>query len=125
MLNAGVEFIKALRLSTGLIRNESLRESLEEAAVQIREGRKIADAFSRVHFLPSMIPSMIRVGEESGRLKEIFLEIHQIFDERFKNSVKRALTLLEPLIIIVMGMVVGFIVLTLIQTVMSVGNLKL
>jgi general secretion pathway protein F len=71
-----------------------------------------------------MIPNMIRVGEESGNLKEIFFEIYQIFDERFKTSVKRALTLLEPAIIIVMGMLVGFIVLTLIQTVMSVGNLK-
>ena len=75
-------------------------------------------------FLPPMIPNMIRVGEESGSLKEIFFEIYQIFDERFKTSVKRALTLLEPTIIIVMGLLVGFIVLTLIQTVMSVGSLK-
>ncbi|HVO67136.1 MAG TPA: type II secretion system F family protein [Syntrophales bacterium] len=125
MLEAGVEFIKALRLSTGLIRNGSLRESLEMVAVQIREGRKIADAFSHVSFLPPMIPNMIRVGEESGSLKEIFFEIYQIFDERFKTSVKRALTLLEPAIIIIMGFLVGFIVLTLIQTVMSVGSLKL
>ena len=124
MLEAGVEFIKSLRLSTGLIRNAGLRESLEAAAAQIREGKKIADSFSQVTFLPPMIPNMIRVGEESGNLKEIFFEIYQIFDERFKTSVKRALTLLEPAIIIVMGMLVGFIVLTLIQTVMSVGNLK-
>ena len=46
---------------------------------------------------------MLRVGEESGSLKEIFFELYQIFDERFKNSIKRVLTLLEPLIIIVMG----------------------
>jgi general secretion pathway protein F len=124
MLEAGVEFIKSLRLSTGLIRNAGLRESLETAAVQIREGKKIADSFSHVSFLPPMIPNMIRVGEESGSLKEIFFEIYQIFDERFKTSVKRALTLLEPAIIIVMGLLVGFIVLTLIQTVMSVGSLK-
>jgi general secretion pathway protein F len=125
MLEAGVEFIKALRLSTGLVRNKSLRESLEGVAIQIREGHKIADAFSRVTFLPAMVPNMIRVGEESGSLKEIFFEVYQIFDERFKTGVKRALTLLEPAIIIVMGLLVGFIVLTLIQTVMSVGNLKL
>jgi len=124
MLEAGVEFIKSLRLSTGLISNASLRESLEAVAVQIREGGKIADSFAQVSLLPPMIPNMIRVGEESGNLKDIFFEIYQIFDERFKTSVKRALTLLEPAIIIVMGMLVGFIVLTLIQTVMSVGNLK-
>jgi GTP-dependent phosphoenolpyruvate carboxykinase len=47
---SGVEFIKSLRLSTGLIRNASLRESLETAAVQIREGKKIADSFHRYPF---------------------------------------------------------------------------
>ncbi len=72
-----------------------------------------------------MIFNMIRVGEESGSLKEIFFEIYRIFDERFKTGVKRALTLLEPAIIIIMGMLGGFIVLTMIQTVMSVGGVKL
>lgn len=125
MLGAGVEFIRALGFSTGLIGNAGLREALEGAALQIREGRKIADAFSQISYLPPMIFNMIRVGEESGSLKEIFFEIYQIFDERFKTGVKRALTLLEPAIIIIMGLMVGFIVLTLIQTVMSVGSLKL
>lgn len=125
MLGAGVEFIRALGFSTGLIGNAGLRDALEGAALQIREGRKIADAFSQISYLPPMIFNMIRVGEESGSLKEIFFEIYQIFDERFKTGVKRALTLLEPAIIIIMGLMVGFIVLTLIQTVMSVGSLKL
>lgn len=124
MLEAGVEFIKSLRLSTGLISNAGMRDALEGAAAQIKEGRKIAEAFAQVQFLPPMAVNMIRVGEESGSLKEIFFEIYQIFDERFKTSVKRAMSLLEPAIIIVMGLLVGFIVLTLIQTVMSVGNLK-
>lgn len=124
MLEAGVEFIKTLRLSTGLISNVGMRDALEGAAAQIKEGRKIADSFAQLPFLPPMAVNMIRVGEESGNLKEIFFEIYQIFDERFKTSVKRAMSLLEPAIIIVMGLLVGFIVLTLIQTVMSVGNLK-
>ena len=125
MLDAGVEFIKALRLSTSLIRHNTLRMSFEESAVRIREGQKIADAFSHIDYLPPMIRNLIRIGEESGSLKEIFLEIYQIFEEKFKSGIKRILTLLEPAIIIMMGVVVGFIVLTLIQTVMSVGSIKL
>jgi general secretion pathway protein F len=78
-----------------------------------------------VHFLPEIVPNMLRVGEGSGNLKELFLELHQIFDERFKNTTKRALVLVEPSIIVVMGMIVGFIVISLILTVMSVGNIKL
>jgi general secretion pathway protein F len=81
--------------------------------------------FEQVHILPEIVPNMIRVGEESGNLKEIFLELYQIFDERFRNGIKRVLILLEPIIIIVMGLIVGFIVITLILTVMSVSNIKL
>jgi general secretion pathway protein F len=68
---------------------------------------------------------MLRVGEGSGNLKDIFHELYQLFDERFKNSTKRALVLVEPIIIVMMGLLVGFIVVSLILTVMSVGKIKL
>jgi general secretion pathway protein F len=125
MLQSGVEFIKALKLSAELIQNDRVRGPLASLVGQIKEGKKIADVFEQVHILPEIVPNMIRVGEESGNLKEIFLELYQIFDERFRNGVKRVLILLEPIIIIVMGLIVGFIVITLILTVMSVSNIKL
>lgn len=125
MLKSGVEFIKALTMSATVIQNERIRGPVTSLVGQIKEGKKIADVFSQVHFLPDIVPNMLRVGEESGSLKEIFFELYQIFDERFKNSIKRVLTLLEPLIIIVMGLIVGFIVITLILTVMSVSSIKL
>jgi general secretion pathway protein F len=125
MLQSGVEFIKALKLSAALIQNDRVRGPLASLVGQIKEGKKIADVFEQVHILPEIVPNMIRVGEESGNLKEIFLELYQIFDERFRNGIKRVLILLEPVIIIVMGLIVGFIVITLILTVMSVSNIKL
>jgi general secretion pathway protein F len=114
-----------LKLSAELIQNDRVRGPLASLVGQIKEGKKIADVFEQVHILPEIVPNMIRVGEESGNLKEIFLELYQIFDERFRNGVKRVLILLEPIIIIVMGLIVGFIVITLILTVMSVSNIKL
>jgi general secretion pathway protein F len=125
VLQSGVEFIKALRMSAMLIQSPNLRGPVASLVSQIKEGRKIADVFSQVHFLPEIYANMVRVGEESGNLKEMFFELYQIFDERFKNSINRVLVLVEPLIIIVMGMIVGFIVITLILTVMSVSSIKL
>ena len=72
-----------------------------------------------------MMHVMLRVGEASGNLKEIFFELHNIFDERFKNSMKRALLLLEPTVITIMGIIVGIIVISLLLTVMSVSNIEL
>ena len=125
MLNSGIAFIEALRLSTGIIMDKRIRESIEPTINQIKEGKGIADVFSRIRLLPDLVPNMLRVGEESGNLKEIFFEIHHVFDERFKNTTKRALALVEPLVITFTGIIVGFIVISLILTVMSVGNIKL
>lgn len=123
MLKSGMEFIKALQLSVGLIQNRSLREQLAPTVRQVQEGKGIADVFAQVEFLPELVPNMIRVGEESGNLKEIFSELHQVFEERFRANVKRMLVLIEPIIISVTGLIVGFIVIALILTVMNVGNI--
>ena len=125
MLQSGIEFIRALKLSAGLIQNPYLRGPIESFVEQIKGGKKIADVFSQAQFLPEIVPNMLRVGEGSGNLKDIFYELYQLFDERFKNSTKRALVLVEPIIIVMMGLVVGFIVVSLILTVMSVGKIKL
>ena len=125
MLNSGIAFIDALRLSTGIIMDRKIRESIEPAISQIKEGKGIADVFSRISLLPDLVSNMLRVGEESGNLKEIFFEIHNVFDERFRNTTKRALSLVEPIVITFTGIIVGFIVISLILTVMSAGNIKL
>jgi general secretion pathway protein F len=125
MLQSGIEFINALKLSATLIQNRHVRTPIESLVEQIKGGKKIADVFSQVPLLPEIVPNMLRVGEGSGNLKEIFFELYQVFDERFKNSAKRALVLIEPSIIVIMGLIVGFIVISLILTVMSVGRIKL
>ncbi|MDQ5984353.1 MAG: Type II secretion system protein F [Syntrophus sp. SKADARSKE-3] len=125
ILSSGVTFIQALSLSASLIQNEHLRHPITSLVGQIKEGKKISDVFMQVNILPDIYPNMIMVGEESGNLKDIFFELYQIFDERFKNSIKMVLTLVEPIIILLMGLLVGFIVITLILTVMSVSSIKL
>lgn len=125
MLHSGIEFIHALRFSVGVVQNPHIREALEPSVSQIKEGKGIADVFAQVGFLPEVVPNMLRVGEESGNLEDIFHELYQMFDERFRNSVKKLMALVEPLIIVVMGLVVGFIVVSLMLTVMSVGSLKI
>lgn len=125
MLNSGIEFINALKLSAGIIMDRRIREAIEPTIYQIKEGKSIADVFSHIGLLPDMVSNMLRVGEESGSLKEVFFEIHQVFDERFKNTTKRILSLVEPVVITITGVIVGFIVISLILTVMSTGNIKL
>lgn len=125
MLRSGVEFIQALKLSKEVIQNSSVRAEIERTLPQIKEGKGIADVFAYVSFIPPMMSGMLRVGENSGTMKEIFFELYNIFDEKFRNSMKRLVTLLEPAVILVMGVIVGAIVISLILTVMNVSNIKL
>ncbi|MES0335929.1 MAG: type II secretion system F family protein [Candidatus Magnetobacterium sp. LHC-1] len=125
MLSSGIEFIKALRYSIDLIENVKIRNSIEPTVKLIKEGREIGEVFSQVDMLPDIVINMVRVGEKSGNMKEIFLELFNVFDDRFKRGIKRVVVLIEPIIITVMGVIVGFIVISLILTVMSVGNIKL
>jgi general secretion pathway protein F len=125
MMNSGIEFINALKLSTGIIMDQRIREAIEPCITQIKEGKGIADTFSHISLMPEIVHSMLKVGEESGNLKDIFLEIHNVFDERFRNITKKVLSLIEPLVITVTGAIVGLIVISLMLTVMNAGNIKI
>lgn len=125
MLRSGVDFVKSVKLSAEIIQDGRLRDALLGSINEIKKGKRIADVFSQIAILPEVIPNLLRVGEESGNLQSIFLELYQIFNDRFKNIIRRFLVLLEPTIIVFMGLIVGFIIISLILTVMNVGMIKL
>lgn len=125
MLRSGLEFYQALSFAIELISHENLKESLRKTLPLLREGKTITDALSTVPQLPPFFIGALKVGEESGRLEEVFRELHVFYNDRFQNGVKRMVTLLEPLIITFVGLIVGLIVISLILTVMSVSQIKL
>ncbi|PMP93194.1 MAG: type II secretion system F family protein [Hydrogenobaculum sp.] len=125
MLKNGVEFIKALDLATNVIKNDFIKEDFKKTSPKIREGKSIGDAFEELRFVPPIFKGMVKVGEESGNMKDMFYELYSLFDEKLKNTIKRVLSLVEPIIITVMGLIVGTIVVSLMLTVMNVSNIKL
>jgi general secretion pathway protein F len=122
MLNSSIEFIKALQLSLAIISDNRTKSAIEPTVKDIKEGKSIAESFKKVSILPPFVHNMVKVGEESGQLKEIFLEIHSVFEEKFQSITKRILSLIEPIVIVITGAIVGFIVISLMLTVMSIGN---
>ncbi|MCS7106344.1 MAG: type II secretion system F family protein [Candidatus Aenigmarchaeota archaeon] len=125
MLKSGLDFVDALFLSKNMLSSRELKEFVESCIFEIRKGKSISEAFSAGKVLPEIFHHMLKVGEETASLKEIFWELHTIYDEKFKSTIKRLLSLIEPIIITVTGLIVGFIVISLILTVMSVGIIKL
>jgi len=125
MLKGGLEFVDALFLAKNMFSSEKLKNFVEFAILEIKRGKSISEAFSGGDVLPEIFPNMLKIGEETASLKEIFEELYNIYDEKFKSTTKRILSLVEPIIITFTGLIIGFIVISLILTVMSVGIIKL
>jgi len=125
MLKGGLEFVDALFLAKTMLSSEKLKDFVESVILEIKRGKSISEAFSAGKAFPEIFHHMLKVGEETGSLKEIFEELYNIYDEKFKSTTKRVLSLLEPAIITFTGLMIGFIVISLILTVMSVGVIRL
>lgn len=86
MLKGGIDFVDALYLSKNLVRSKELRDFFESSIYEIRRGKSIHESFSTSTLLPEIFYHMLKVGEETGNLKEVFYELYSIYDEKFKTG---------------------------------------
>ena len=113
LLRSGVPMLKALEISTNLMQNRVLRQVLEETSVAVREGEGLAPPIRRSGVFPPMVAQMAAVGERSGELEDMLFRVADTYEHQVDMTLNGLLSLLEPLMILVMGTVVGFIVLAI------------
>ena len=122
LLNAGIAMDQAVRLSAGNSANSEIRRELEGVGDQIRKGTHLSKALSDTTLFPELFVSLIEIGEESGEVTRIFTDLSERSRNEFTNWVNRVTSLLEPLLIITMGLFVGGIVVTMMLSVMSINQ---
>lgn len=123
LLKNGLPLLNALNLSKEVVANRKLSGLLAEAAEDLKRGRGLAEPVARLEILPQMALQMIRVGEESGGLDAMLAKVAEIYDKETQSSVKRMLTLLEPLLIIGLGIVVAGIIISIIVPILGANEL--
>jgi general secretion pathway protein F len=123
LLKNGLPLLSALNLSKEVVSNRKLAGLLTEAAEDLKHGRGLAEPVARRQILPQMALQMIRVGEESGSLDAMLAKVAQIYDKETEASVKRLLTLLEPVLIIGLGVIVAGIIMSIIVPILSMNQL--
>lgn len=102
-----------MNLSKEVVANRKLSELLDKASEDLKHGRGLAEPIAQRKILPQMTLQMIRVGEESGHLDTMLAKIAEVYDKENPSGVKRLLTLLEPILIVGLGIsVAGIIVST-------------
>lgn len=119
LLQAGLTMTSALELGAAAVGVPGFRRRITEAGQRIVGGARLGEAAEAVELLPPVALSMVRVGEEAGRLPVTFERLSRLYDREVKAAVKRALGLLEPVVTVVLGVVVGGVAVLVVTTIYS------
>jgi type IV pilus assembly protein PilC len=126
LLSSGVPILQSLMVSKDTTGNEAMARSIVVVHDAVREGETIAKPLLKAGLFPAMAVNMISVGEETGALDQMLLKVADVYDEEVDVTVTGLMSLLEPFLIIGLGMIVGFIViamfLPLFQLVTALGG---
>jgi len=125
MLTSGVPILQAIRISRDVLGNEVLSRSLETVEDGVSRGKGVSGPFRENEYLPPLVSHMVAVGEETGRLEETLLHVAGRYEEESRRTLKRLLGVLEPAIILVMAVVVGFIVISMLFTIFSIYEIPI
>jgi general secretion pathway protein F len=123
MLASGVQLLDALDVSKRVMNNRVLEETVEVARQNIREGETIADPLKRSGEFPALVTHMIAVGEKSGEMEEMLRRVSQIYDGEVERVIARLTSLMEPIMILVMGAIVLFIVVAILLPIFEMGQM--
>ena len=122
LLNAGIGMVESLEILYMNNNNYYLKDRLFEVKKAILAGNNIATSFKNLNLYNDRFSILISVGEESGYLSENFLQISKILKEDFDYKLKKLLAILEPLVVLVLGLIVGFVVLAIYLPILSIGD---
>ncbi len=123
LLRAGVPLARALSTTKSILRNRKLRNDIDEIEKNVRGGMSLGYAFQERGTFPDLLSQLITVGEESGSTAEIFEKLGDTFDKNVKKQTERFVALLEPFMILTLGIVVGGIVIIMLSSVMSMNDI--
>jgi type IV pilus assembly protein PilC len=121
LLTGGLPLVPSLETASRSINSFRISDNVEKAARRVREGQSLAYSLEESKFFPSLAIEMIEVGESTGALATMLNSVAEFFEEDVQNSLAIALQLVEPLILIVMGVTVAFVLISLYLPIFSLG----
>ena len=122
LLAGGVPLLGALEIVKSIVGNRVLSEVIEEAGESVRKGESLAASLARSKVFPSIVVRMIASGEKSGNLEDLLYKVADTYDSEVESTVGTLTALLEPILILLMGLVVGFIVLAILLPIFEMSQ---
>jgi general secretion pathway protein F len=123
LIRSGVPILMALQLVREIVTNQVISGSLAVVYDRVKEGDSLSSPLTQQDIFPSLAVQMISVGEETGKLDQMLLRVAENYEKTVRNMIKRFVNLLEPVMILVMGLLVGFIVISMLMAVFSMNEI--
>lgn len=123
LLSSGVTLLSALKDASPVIGNPVYVRQLEQARAEISEGVSFSDALAKFKIFPDFFVQMVRVGEEGGRLDQVLADIAESYEKEIEADLKTLSSLIEPAIILVLGVVIGGMVIAMLLPIFNINSL--
>ncbi len=123
LLSSGVQLLRAMEIGSNVLENSFLQRIVADAIGSIREGESIAEPLKRSRAFPPMVTHMIAIGERTGQLEQMLENVARAYEADVETRVTALTSLLEPLMIVVLGVSVGFIVISILMPLMQMNQL--
>lgn len=122
LVGAGLPILEALDIAADTLTNVRLREGINFVSKQVEKGQSLAKPLRENAVFPSLVSEMMAVGEETGKMEEVLTKLSEYFEGRAEQSSRNLATALEPIIMIFLGVGVGFLIITLILPIYSLTS---
>jgi type IV pilus assembly protein PilC len=122
LLGGGIPLVNAIDVSARAIKNRFMSSELRKAAQQVREGKALAAALTESGAFPDVALKMVEVGEQTGALQEMLNSLADFYDEEIDTNLSRFVTLVEPILLIIMGVVIAGLLLALYMPLFNLSN---
>jgi general secretion pathway protein F len=114
--------VQSIAIAGATLNNRRISGSLEAVSLGVKRGEGIAAPLRRAGQFPPLAAHLLSVGEETGRLDQMFVRMADIYDADTRSAIRRFTSLFEPLVILVMGLIVGVLILSLLLAIVSMND---
>jgi general secretion pathway protein F len=125
LLHGGVPLLQAMTIVRDIIGNQSIATTIEPIRNGIKKGEGIAQPMKQSGVFPPLAMHLIEVGEESGKLDSMLVQVADVYDVEVRNSIKTLIAFFEPTLILLMGIIIGAIVVSMLTAIFSINDIPM
>ncbi|HVY92695.1 MAG TPA: type II secretion system F family protein [Bryobacteraceae bacterium] len=125
LVGNSVPLVQSLHISAGILYNSRMANALKDVAQGVKRGEGLSQPLTKTKMFPPLASHLLTVGEETGKLDVMFTRMAEIYEEETRSSIKRFTSIFEPLIILIMGLIVGALVLSMLIAITSINDVAI